>query len=261
MSEAEAALYENALRAWCEETCQVRHDRITRNEPRLRMVAARRPAPDMRAASRRLARYVATPRVSKHRLFVWADAATLPDHGVYVFARDDDYFFGVLHSRSARALGASARAHSCARRRAVSATPPPPPSRPSPSPGPPATNPPAIPAWRPSPRPPATWSPSATPGSTRPARLKPNSRSAPSPTSTTSAPPGSTSPTESSTPPSSPPTAGPPTSPTTKSSPACSPSTWPAPQVHPPCAQFKCDYNHYGVISHSVQYMKHQSSL
>ena len=44
-------------------------------------------------------RYIVTPRVSKHRLFVWVSADTLPDSAVVAIARDDDYFFGVLHSR------------------------------------------------------------------------------------------------------------------------------------------------------------------
>ena len=43
--------------------------------------------------------YIATPRVSKHRLFVWVSSDTLPDSAVIAFARDDDYFFGILHSR------------------------------------------------------------------------------------------------------------------------------------------------------------------
>ena len=44
-------------------------------------------------------RFVATPRVSKHRAFVWLPPQTLANDGTIVFARDDDYFFGVLHSR------------------------------------------------------------------------------------------------------------------------------------------------------------------
>ncbi len=58
-----------------------------------------RPRPDLRAALTSLPRYLATPRVSKHRLFVWMDAAVLPDSALIAFARDDDFFFGVLHSR------------------------------------------------------------------------------------------------------------------------------------------------------------------
>jgi type II restriction/modification system DNA methylase subunit YeeA len=58
-----------------------------------------RPRPAMRKALASLQRYIATPRVAKHRLFVWLDRSVLPDSRLFVFARDDDYFFGVLHSR------------------------------------------------------------------------------------------------------------------------------------------------------------------
>jgi hypothetical protein len=43
-------------------------------------------------------RVVVTPNLTKHRLFTFIDIATLPDHQLIAFARDDDYFFGVLHS-------------------------------------------------------------------------------------------------------------------------------------------------------------------
>ena len=46
-----------------------------------------------------LKRYVVTPRVAKHRLFVWVSSDVVPDSAVVAIARDDDYFFGVLHSR------------------------------------------------------------------------------------------------------------------------------------------------------------------
>jgi hypothetical protein len=36
--------------------------------------------------------------LTKHRLFKFIDGSVLPDHQLIVFARDDDYFFGVLHS-------------------------------------------------------------------------------------------------------------------------------------------------------------------
>ncbi len=57
------------------------------------------PRPAMRAALVGLSRCVTTPSVSKHRIFAWLRSEILPDHQVFVFARDDDYFFGVLHSR------------------------------------------------------------------------------------------------------------------------------------------------------------------
>ncbi len=58
-----------------------------------------RPRPEMRAALQGLMRYMITPGVSKHRLFVWVGSETLSNQGTLVFARSDDYFFGVLHSR------------------------------------------------------------------------------------------------------------------------------------------------------------------
>ena len=57
------------------------------------------PAQTMRQALGTLDRYLVTPSVAKHRLFRWVDGAVLPDRRLIVFARDDDYFFGVLHSR------------------------------------------------------------------------------------------------------------------------------------------------------------------
>lgn len=71
------------------------------------------PRPLMRAKLAPLNRFIATTTVSKHRLFNWVLGNTLPDHQLIVFTRDDDYFFGVLHSRVhelwARATGTQLR--------------------------------------------------------------------------------------------------------------------------------------------------------
>ena len=56
------------------------------------------PRPALRDAMERLPRYVATPRVAKHRIFVWLDPAVLPDSATIALAIDDDFGFGVLHS-------------------------------------------------------------------------------------------------------------------------------------------------------------------
>ena len=56
------------------------------------------PRIEMRRTLLGLQRYIGTPRLTKHRLFVWLSQSTLPDSQVIAFARDDDYFFGVLHS-------------------------------------------------------------------------------------------------------------------------------------------------------------------
>ena len=55
--------------------------------------------PGMRRAIEPLARFLATPALAKHRLFAWLDREVLPDQQLFAFAREDDYFFGVLHSR------------------------------------------------------------------------------------------------------------------------------------------------------------------
>jgi len=57
------------------------------------------PRPALRRALLGLNRYILTPRVAKHRLFVWRSSCVVPDSAVVAFARDDDTSFGVLHSR------------------------------------------------------------------------------------------------------------------------------------------------------------------
>ncbi len=58
-----------------------------------------RPRLDMRIALNGLPRFLVTPTVAKHRIFAWLDQTVLPDHQLIAFARADDYFFGILHSR------------------------------------------------------------------------------------------------------------------------------------------------------------------
>ena len=68
---------------------------------------------DMRKALNPLSRFIVTPRVSKHRLFAWVAPETLADSAVVAIAKDDDYTFGVLHSRFhelwARGMGTQLR--------------------------------------------------------------------------------------------------------------------------------------------------------
>ncbi len=58
-----------------------------------------RPSPRYREFMRELDRSIATPAVAKHHVFVWLDQTVLADHALIVFGRDDDLFFGALHSR------------------------------------------------------------------------------------------------------------------------------------------------------------------
>ncbi|MCX6996491.1 MAG: class I SAM-dependent DNA methyltransferase [Kiritimatiellaeota bacterium] len=59
-----------------------------------------RTRPELTAAIAPLPRFITTPRVSKHRLFCWLTPPVYPDCAIVVFARADDYSFGVLHSHT-----------------------------------------------------------------------------------------------------------------------------------------------------------------
>lgn len=58
-----------------------------------------RSRPEMRAALSPLSRFIVTPRVSKYRIFVWAEEPTLADNAVVAIARADYVTFGILQSR------------------------------------------------------------------------------------------------------------------------------------------------------------------
>ncbi len=57
------------------------------------------PSPALRRALALLPRFIATPRLSKHRVWVHLPAGILPDIQLVVIARADDTTFGILHSR------------------------------------------------------------------------------------------------------------------------------------------------------------------
>ena len=112
MPESEAALYETPFEYVRE---HVRPERIGNKRASYAErwwlhVEARS---GMRKALAGLPRYLATPNLTKHRLFAWLDATVLPDHQVIVIARDDEYTFGTLHSRVheawARGMGTQLR--------------------------------------------------------------------------------------------------------------------------------------------------------
>ncbi|MGE3961604.1 MAG: class I SAM-dependent DNA methyltransferase [Dehalococcoidia bacterium] len=98
-SEVEAARYEKPFEHVRE---QVRPIRLENRRPsrRDRWWRLAEVAVDMRAAIAPMSRFIVTPRVSKHRLFVWASHPVLPDSATVAIAREDDYAFGVLHSRA-----------------------------------------------------------------------------------------------------------------------------------------------------------------
>jgi type II restriction/modification system DNA methylase subunit YeeA len=98
MSEREAALFQDPF---AHASSNVKATRLTNR----RLAYAKywwrhvEPRPAMWAAIGRLDRYIATPRIAKHRVFVWIDRRICPDCQLIVVARDDDTTFGILQSR------------------------------------------------------------------------------------------------------------------------------------------------------------------
>ena len=98
MGEAEAAFYEAPFAHVAEHVKSVRQQ--GRHEARARYWWRHvSPGPKVWQMLEGLSRYIATPRVAKHRLFVWLDARVCPDSSAIAIARDDDTTFGILHSR------------------------------------------------------------------------------------------------------------------------------------------------------------------
>lgn len=98
MSEAQACLYELPFKH-VQQAVRPERERNNREAYRRLWWRHAEARSGLRAAMRGLARVIATPRVAKHRYFVWLPAVVLADTRLYVIARDDDFGFGVLSSR------------------------------------------------------------------------------------------------------------------------------------------------------------------
>jgi hypothetical protein len=98
MFEADASLYELPF---AHVARRVKPERIKiRNEPARRLWwIHERARGTLRQAMNGLPRFIATPRVAKHRLFVFLNASVLPDTRLNVIVRADDTTFGLLGSR------------------------------------------------------------------------------------------------------------------------------------------------------------------
>jgi type II restriction/modification system DNA methylase subunit YeeA len=97
--EAEAALYEEPFN-YVLTTVKPMRDRVNRETRRRNWWRLGEAMPKLRLAIRQSGvRYIATPRIAKHRVFTWLPAYVLPDCQVVVIARSDDTTFGILHSR------------------------------------------------------------------------------------------------------------------------------------------------------------------
>jgi type II restriction/modification system DNA methylase subunit YeeA len=98
MGEFEAALYEAPFDYVKKQVLPIRqnHREAVQREFWWRLA---RPCPDLKSAIAKLNRFLVTTIVSKHRLFAWVQAPVNPDHQLVAFARGDDSFYGLLHSR------------------------------------------------------------------------------------------------------------------------------------------------------------------
>ena len=98
ISESQAAFYEAPF-SHVQEYVRPMRTKSEAKEVRHSWWRHSRPRPNLWQALDDLSRYIATPTVAKHRLFVWLDSRICPDHQLIVVARDDDTTFGILHSR------------------------------------------------------------------------------------------------------------------------------------------------------------------
>lgn len=99
MGEEEAAYFEQPF-GYVREHVKPLRDRNADASRRVHWWRLGRSGQDLKTATHTLPRFLCTPRVATHRLFVWVPAGTLPDSRLLAFARADDWFFGVLHSRA-----------------------------------------------------------------------------------------------------------------------------------------------------------------
>lgn len=98
MSERDASLYEMPFQHVAKHVRPIRA-KNRRDAYRLRWWRHVEPRPSMWATLTKTERYIATPTVAKHRLFVRLDGRICPDHQLIAIARDDYVTFGILSSR------------------------------------------------------------------------------------------------------------------------------------------------------------------
>ena len=98
MQEADAALYEMPFE-YVRSVVKPQRDKHRDAKLKSDWWLHGRPRIEMRQALVGLPRYIGTSQVARHRLFSYIDGSVLPDKTIVVFARDDNHFFGMLHSR------------------------------------------------------------------------------------------------------------------------------------------------------------------
>ena len=98
MNEAEASLYEAPFR-YIEEHVKPYRMASSLQSHRDLWWRHHRSRPELRRKLQGISRYLATPVVAKHRVFVWQATSVWPSNLLDAIVRDDDTTFGILHSR------------------------------------------------------------------------------------------------------------------------------------------------------------------
>jgi hypothetical protein len=98
MSEADASLYELPFN-YLFENVKPERDLLRREGHKKYWWRHAESRSGMRQAMTDLTRFIITPRVSKHRMFVFMNAHVLPDSATVAITRSDDTTFGILESR------------------------------------------------------------------------------------------------------------------------------------------------------------------
>ena len=98
MSEADAGLYETPF-GYVVLRVKPYRETVNRERTRRNWWIHEEARVSMRKALNGLSRFIVTPRVAKHRFFVWLTAGVLPDTRLNVIASDSDTTFGILSSR------------------------------------------------------------------------------------------------------------------------------------------------------------------
>jgi hypothetical protein len=112
MSIQEAALYETPFE-YVKKNVKPMRDQSNDAQRKTYWWRLGRSGGDFKKAKNQKSRVIFTPRVAKHRIFAWVKSNVVPDSAVVAFAFDNDYEFGVLHSKVhelwARATGTQLR--------------------------------------------------------------------------------------------------------------------------------------------------------
>ncbi len=98
MTEQQASFYEAPFQHVVTNVKPER-DKNRDDQRRLNWWRLGRSGANLKEAVRNASRQIITPRVAKHRFFVWMDKTLLPDSRLVTIVRDDDVTFGIVHSR------------------------------------------------------------------------------------------------------------------------------------------------------------------